>query len=48
VVATLDSDAQSQAEVVESAYANVPPPMRPYAELSAKAHLLKLGRQIRS
>ena len=48
VVAALDSGARSLTEVVESAYADVPPPMRPYAELSAKAHLLKLGRQIRS
>ena len=48
VVAALDSGARSLDEVVESAYADVPPPMRPYAELSAKAHLLKLGRRIRS
>jgi glyoxylase-like metal-dependent hydrolase (beta-lactamase superfamily II) len=48
VVAALDSGARSLTEVVESAYADVPPPMRPYAELSAKAHLLKLRRQIRS
>lgn len=48
VVAALDSGARSLDEVVESAYADVPPPMRPYAELSAKAHLLKLGRHVRS
>ena len=48
VVAALDSGARSLHEVVESAYADVPPPMRPYAELSAKAHLLKLGRHVRS
>lgn len=48
VVAALDSGATSLAEIVESAYADVPPPMRPNAELSARAHLLKLGRQDRS
>lgn len=48
VVAALDSGARSLAEVVESAYALVPPPLRPYAELSARAHLLKLGRRVRS
>lgn len=48
VVAALDRGTRSLAEIVESAYADVPPPMRPYAELSAKAHLLKLGRGLRS
>lgn len=47
VAAALDLGARSLAEIVESAYADVPPPMRPYAELSAKAHLIKLGRQVR-
>lgn len=48
VIAALDAGARSLGEIVASAYADVPPPMRPYAELSARAHLLKLGRQVGS
>ena len=48
MVVALDSGARSLDEVVESAYADVPPPMQPYAKLSAKAHLLELGRHVRS
>ena len=48
VVAALESGARSLGEIVESAYGDVPPPMRPYAELSARAHLLKLGRPVPS
>ncbi len=48
MVTALESGARSLGEVVESAYRDVPPAMRAYAELSARAHLLKLGRRIRS
>ena len=44
VAAALRSGASSLAEVVALAYADVPPRMRPYAELAAQAHLDKLGR----
>ena len=46
VAAALESGARSLSEVVLSAYSGVPPAMRPYAELSARAHLLKLGRHV--
>jgi hypothetical protein len=46
VVAALRSGASSLEEVVELAYADVPPRMRPYAELGARAHLARLGHPI--
>ena len=48
VVAALESGARSLGEVVESAYRDAPPAMRPFAELSARSHLLKLGRRVRA
>lgn len=46
VVAALESGAASVEEVLDSAYAEVPPAMRPYAKLSARAHLIKLGKPL--
>lgn len=46
VAAALESGAASLEEVVNVAYVDVPPAMRPYAELSARAHLLKLGHPL--
>jgi len=46
VVAALESGASSLKEIVEAAYADVPPAKRRYAELSAQAHLEKLGHCI--
>jgi glyoxylase-like metal-dependent hydrolase (beta-lactamase superfamily II) len=46
VVAALDSGASSVQEVVALAYQDVPPKMRPYAELAARAHLAKLGSSV--
>ena len=46
VVAALRSGASSLKEIVEEAYADVPPAKRRYAELSAQAHLIKLGHRI--
>lgn len=43
VVAALQSGASSMEEVVALAYDDVPPRMRRYAELAARAHLQKLG-----
>lgn len=43
VVAALRSGASSVEEVVALAYDDVPPRMRRYAELAARAHLQKLG-----
>jgi len=43
VVAALRSGASSLEEIVDLAYAEVPAAMRPYARLSARAHLEKLG-----
>lgn len=43
VVAALRSGASSVEEVVNLAYADVPPRMRRYAQLAAQAHLQKLG-----
>ena len=45
VVAALESGASSLGEVVDLAYAEVPAAMRPYARLSARAHLEKLGHR---
>jgi hypothetical protein len=46
VVAALGSGASSLKEIVEAAYADVPLLKRRYAELSAQAHLEKLGHRI--
>lgn len=46
VVAALEAGASSVEEVVERAYADVPPGMRAYAGLAVKAHLIKLGRPV--
>lgn len=43
VVAALRSGASSLEEIIERAYADVPAGMRAYAELGARAHLIKLG-----
>lgn len=43
VVAALRSGASSVDEIVALAHADVPPRMRRYAELAARAHLQKLG-----
>lgn len=43
IAAALRSGASSLQDVVEMAYADVPPSMRPYAELGARAHLARLG-----
>jgi glyoxylase-like metal-dependent hydrolase (beta-lactamase superfamily II) len=43
VAAALRSGASSLEEIVALAYADVPPRMRPYAELAARAYLEKLG-----
>jgi glyoxylase-like metal-dependent hydrolase (beta-lactamase superfamily II) len=45
VVAALESGAASLEEVVDLAYAEVSAAMRPYARLSARAHLEKLGHR---
>ncbi len=45
VVAALEAGAETLAEIVALAYPEVPPRMRPYPELSAAAHLEKLGRE---
>lgn len=42
----LRSGATSMEEIMELAYADVPPEMRPYARRSAMAHLDKLGHRI--
>ena len=46
VVAALGAGASSLKEIVEAAYADVPLVKRRYAELSAQAHLEKLGHRI--
>lgn len=46
VVAALDRGASTLEEVVALAYADTPPRMRPYAELAARACLIKLGREL--
>jgi glyoxylase-like metal-dependent hydrolase (beta-lactamase superfamily II) len=46
VIAALESGASSLKAVVELAYADVPPTMRPYAELAVQTHLDKLGHQL--
>lgn len=46
VAAALKDGASTVGEVVELAYSDAPPGMRPYAELAARAHLLKLGRDL--
>ncbi len=46
VVAALREGASSVGEVVALAYRDTPPEMRPYAELAARAHLVKLGRNL--
>lgn len=46
IVSALDSGASSMEEVIKLAYDDTPPEMRRYAELSARAHLEKLGRKI--
>lgn len=43
VVAALEAGAETVEEVVRLAYPEVPTRMRPYAERSAEAHLIKLG-----
>lgn len=45
VAAALELGASSLEEVVDLAYAEVPAAMRPYARLSARAHLEKLGHR---
>lgn len=45
VAAALESGASSLEEVVDLAYSEVPMAMRPYARLSARAHLEKLGHR---
>ena len=46
VVAALEDGASTVGEVVELAYRDTPSGMRPYAELAARAHLAKLGRDL--
>lgn len=46
VVAALEEGASTVGEVVEQAYKDTPPRMRPYAELAVRAHLAKLGRDL--
>jgi hypothetical protein len=46
VVAALGAGASSLKEIVEVAYVDVPLVKRRYAELSAQAHLEKLGHRI--
>ncbi len=46
MVAALRLGAYSLKEIVEAAYADVPPAKLRYAELSAQAHLEKLGHRI--
>ena len=46
VVAALEEGASTVGEVVESAYRDTPPNMRPYAELAVRACLAKLGREL--
>lgn len=45
VVAALEAGAVTPEEVVRLAYSEVPPEMRRYAERSAEAHMIKLGRE---
>lgn len=46
VAAALADGASTVSEVVELAYRDTPPGMRPYAELAARAHLIKLGHDL--
>lgn len=46
VALALDQGASTLDEVVALAYADTPLRMRPYAELSARAHLAKLGQDL--
>lgn len=46
VVAALESGASTMEEVVRLAYPEIPTAMRPYAERSARAHLMKLGKRL--
>jgi glyoxylase-like metal-dependent hydrolase (beta-lactamase superfamily II) len=46
VKSALEKGAATVGEVVELAYEDAPPEMRPYAELAARAHLVKLGRDL--
>lgn len=42
VIAAIRAGASSVREIADIAYADVPPSMRPYAELAVQAHLVKL------
>ena len=46
VVEALEHGASTVGEVVGMAYRDTPPEMRAYAELAARAHLAKLGRDL--
>ena len=46
VVSALEDGASTVGEVVARAYRDTPPRMRHYAELAARAHLIKLGRDL--
>ena len=46
VVAALEQGASTVGEVVALAYKDTPSEMHPYAELAARAHLAKLGRDL--
>lgn len=44
IVSALDSGASSLKDILNTAYADTPKEMLPYAEMSLEAHLTKLGR----
>ena len=46
VISALEEGASTVREVVMLAYRDTPPEMHPYAELAARAHLAKLGRDL--
>lgn len=46
VAAALSSGASSVQDILDSAYQDVPPPMRPYAALTVRAHLARLGHSM--
>ncbi len=48
VAAALSSGASSVQDILDSAYQDVPPPMRPYAALAVRAYLAKLGHSMPS
>jgi len=48
VAAALSLGASSVQDILDSAYWDVPPPMRPYAALAVRAHLAKLGHSMPS